>query len=62
MKTYKAKSRKRLNMYITGVAEYSPLLAYEFDVEFMLSLNQKGIRAQNRVMEQNFLLGWISAI
>ena len=47
---------KKLNMKVARVAEYSPYAVAEHSVALMLALNRKLIRANNRVMEQNFLL------
>jgi len=47
---------KRLNIKVARVPEYSPYAVAEHAVALMLALNRKLIRAQNRVMEQNFSL------
>ena len=47
---------KKLNIKVARVAEYSPYAVAEHGVALMLALNRKLIRANNRVMEQNFSL------
>ena len=47
---------KKLDIKVTRVAEYSPFAVAEHSIALMLALNRKLIRANYRVMEQNFSL------
>ena len=47
---------KKLDIKVARVAEYSPFAVAEHSIALMLALNRKLIRANYRVMEQNFSL------